>query len=81
MTKNYYDQFHRMLTTAGQGYPYLVKKLQDKGYTFVEQPVHHYARHTGRSSFFRPRHLYEMGREFLRMWWGMMLKPRLHRHG
>ncbi|MCL2779203.1 MAG: ABC transporter substrate-binding protein [Polyangiaceae bacterium] len=30
MTKNYYDQFHRMLTTQGQGYPYLVKKLQDK---------------------------------------------------
>jgi ABC-type transporter MlaC component len=30
MTKNYYDQFHRMLTTAGQGYPYMVKKLQDK---------------------------------------------------
>lgn len=59
----------------------MVKKLQDQGYTFVEQPVHHYARHTGRSSFFRPRHLYEMGREFLRMWWGMMLKPRLRRHG
>jgi len=30
MTKNYYDQFHRMLTTAGQGYPYLVQKLKDK---------------------------------------------------
>lgn len=30
MTKNYYDQFHRMLTTSGQGYGYLVKKLQDK---------------------------------------------------
>ncbi len=30
MTKNYYDQFHRMLTTPGQGYPYMVKKLQDK---------------------------------------------------
>ncbi|MCL2724734.1 MAG: ABC transporter substrate-binding protein [Polyangiaceae bacterium] len=30
MTKNYYDQFHRMLTTQGQGYPYVVKKLQDK---------------------------------------------------
>jgi phospholipid transport system substrate-binding protein len=30
MTKNYYDQFHRMLTTAGQGYPYLVQKLRDK---------------------------------------------------
>ena len=30
MTKNYYDQFHRMLTTANQGYPYLVQKLRDK---------------------------------------------------
>ncbi len=58
----------------------MVKKLQDKGFTFAEQPVHHYARHTGRSSFFRPRHLYEMGKEFLCMWWHMMLKPRL-RHG
>ncbi|AKU99564.1 ABC-type transport system involved in resistance to organic solvent, auxiliary component [Labilithrix luteola] len=35
MTKNYYDQFHRMLTTAGQGYPYLVKKLNDK----ISQPA------------------------------------------
>ena len=30
MVKNYYDQFHRMLTTAGQGYPYLAQKLRDK---------------------------------------------------
>ncbi len=30
MTKNYYDQFHRMLTTDGQGYPYMVQKLKDK---------------------------------------------------
>jgi phospholipid transport system substrate-binding protein len=30
LTKNYYDQFHRMLTTPEQGYPYLVKKLNDK---------------------------------------------------
>ncbi len=30
MTKNYYDQFHKMLTTADQGYPYLVQKLQKK---------------------------------------------------
>jgi phospholipid transport system substrate-binding protein len=30
LTKNYYDQFHRMLTTPDQGYPYLVKKLNDK---------------------------------------------------
>jgi phospholipid transport system substrate-binding protein len=30
LTKNYYDQFHRMLTTADQGYAYIVKKLNDK---------------------------------------------------
>ncbi len=27
---NYYRQFHQFLTTAGQGYPYLVQKLKDK---------------------------------------------------
>ena len=30
MTKNYYDQFHRMLSTDGQRYPYLAQKLRDK---------------------------------------------------
>jgi ABC-type transporter MlaC component len=30
MTKNYYDQFTRMLTTPAQGLPYLVQKLKDK---------------------------------------------------
>ena len=30
LTKNYYDQFHRMMTTPGQGYPYIVQKLNEK---------------------------------------------------
>jgi phospholipid transport system substrate-binding protein len=30
LTKNYYDQFHRMLTNPDQGYAYIVKKLSDK---------------------------------------------------
>lgn len=30
LSKNYYDQSHKMLTTAGQGYPYLVQKLKDR---------------------------------------------------
>ena len=30
LTKNYLDQFHKMLTTPGQGYPHIVKKLHDK---------------------------------------------------
>lgn len=30
LTKNYYDQFHRMLTTPAQGYAHVVKRLNDK---------------------------------------------------
>jgi ABC-type transporter MlaC component len=30
LTKNYYDQSHKMLITPGQGYPYFVQKLKDK---------------------------------------------------
>lgn len=30
LAKNYYTQFHKMLTTADQGYPYVVKKLNEK---------------------------------------------------
>jgi phospholipid transport system substrate-binding protein len=30
LTKNYYDQFHKMLTTQGEGYPHVVKKLSEK---------------------------------------------------
>jgi len=30
VTKNYYDQFHKMLTTPEQGYGHIVKKLNEK---------------------------------------------------
>jgi ABC-type transporter MlaC component len=30
LTKNYYDQFHKMLTNPAQGFPYVVKKLEEK---------------------------------------------------
>jgi len=30
LSKNYYDQSHKMLTTPGQGYPYFTQKLRDK---------------------------------------------------
>jgi ABC-type transporter MlaC component len=32
LSKNYYDQSHKMLTTEGQGYPYFVQKLKDRAY-------------------------------------------------
>lgn len=30
LVKNYYEQFHKMLGTPNQGYPYIVKKLNEK---------------------------------------------------
>jgi ABC-type transporter MlaC component len=30
LTKNYYDQFHKMLNTDGQGYPYIVTKVNKR---------------------------------------------------
>jgi len=30
LTKNYFEQFHKMLTTPGQGYPHVVKRLNDR---------------------------------------------------
>jgi len=30
LTRNYYAQFNRMMSTPGQGFPYVVKKLTDK---------------------------------------------------
>ncbi len=30
LTKNYYDQFHKMLTNPAQGYPHMVNKLREK---------------------------------------------------
>jgi len=35
---NYYRDFHRFLTTQGQGYPYLVQKLRDKIARLASQP-------------------------------------------
>lgn len=31
LTKNYYDQFNRMLSNPAQGYPYMVSKLEKSG--------------------------------------------------
>lgn len=55
----------------------LVKKLQDKDFTFVEVPVHHYKRTSGRSRFFNLRNLVEMAGSLARLWWRLAFLPRL----
>ena len=52
----------------------LVRKLQDVGARFVEVPVHHYPRSHGRSEFFTPRRIAEVGVDMLRLWWRLVVR-------
>jgi Glycosyl transferase family 2/Bacterial membrane protein YfhO len=55
----------------------LVKKIQDRGFTFSEVPVHHFERASGRSQFFRPRSLIGTSREFTTQLWQLEIKKSL----
>ena len=39
LTKNYYDQFKRMMSTPGQGYPYIVQKLNAETASMLADPA------------------------------------------
>jgi glycosyltransferase involved in cell wall biosynthesis len=52
----------------------LVRKLQDVGARFVEVPVHHYRRSYGRSQFFTPRRIAEVGIDMVRLWWRLVVR-------
>ena len=57
----------------------LVRKLQDVGARFVEVPIAHRPRQSGRSQFFRPAHLAATLREVVVIWCQLVLMPRLKR--
>ncbi len=52
----------------------MVKKLQSRGFTFAEVPVHHYERRSGSSQFFRLKHLIKMFSELVTQWWKLEVK-------
>lgn len=51
----------------------LVKKLQDKGYKFVEVGVHHYPRLYGHSQFFNYRRIIKTLIELTALWFNLVL--------
>lgn len=51
----------------------LVKKLQHKGFKFVEVGVHHFPRLHGQSQFFNFRRIYKTLQEQVKLWWKMMI--------
>jgi glycosyltransferase involved in cell wall biosynthesis len=55
----------------------MVKKFSDAGFRFAEVPVHHFHRVYGRSQFFNVGRLARVTAEIGRMWWRLVLAPRL----
>ncbi len=58
----------------------MVKKFSDKGFRFVEVPVHHYHRIYGQSQFFNLPRLVRVVFEIIGLWWTLEVKQ-AHLHG
>jgi glycosyltransferase involved in cell wall biosynthesis len=57
----------------------LVRKIQDEGYAIHEVPVHHYARMSGQSQFFTPRHIARSLGWLSKLWVEIVFLPKLAR--
>jgi len=55
----------------------MAKKFEQAGFRMVEVPVSHYPRVHGRSEFFRVRHLASTFKGLLKIWWMLVISPRL----
>ena len=55
----------------------MVKKFERAGFRMAEVPVTHYPRMYGRSEFFRLRHLFFTLFGLIKIWWDLVLSPRL----
>jgi glycosyltransferase involved in cell wall biosynthesis len=55
----------------------MMKKIQDAGFVIAEAPVHHFHRAYGRSQFFNFRRVFRVGRDLLKLWLELVLRPRL----
>jgi glycosyltransferase involved in cell wall biosynthesis len=55
----------------------MAKKFDIAGFRMAEVPVSHYPRLNGRSEFFRVRHLAHTFKGLVRIWWTLVLSPRL----
>lgn len=55
----------------------MATKFEQAGFRMVEVPVSHYPRLHGRSEFFRIRHLAHTFRGLFRIWWSLIVSPKL----
>lgn len=55
----------------------MAKKFELAGFQMTEIPVRHYPRLYGRSEFFRVRHIADTLRALFKVWWVLVVSPRL----
>jgi glycosyltransferase involved in cell wall biosynthesis len=68
-----------LVSTSGVICVELVHKLHKAGCVFREVPVNHYARQHGRSQFFTLRRVAHTAKDFLYLWWRLVVLPCLVR--
>jgi hypothetical protein len=52
----------------------MMRRFERAGARFVEVPVHHYHRPSGRSQFFRVAAIARSARQLLALWWRPMIR-------
>jgi glycosyltransferase involved in cell wall biosynthesis len=80
MRREIFDRVH-LRSDSGVICVEMMKKIQDAGFVIAEAPVHHYHRAYGRSQFFNFRRVFHVGRDLLKLWLELVLRPKLRRSG
>ena len=76
MRRAIFDRVH-LESSSGVICVEMMKKIQDAGFVIAQVPVHHYHRMYGRSQFFNLGRTFRVGRDLLRLWYRLVLRPRL----
>ena len=67
---------HPLVSTSGVICVEMMRGFAAQGARFVETPVHHYRRPSGRSQFFRVPAIARSARQLLQLWWRIMVVER-----
>jgi glycosyltransferase involved in cell wall biosynthesis len=63
-----------LTSTSGVICVEMMRSFTERGARFVETPVHHYERPSGRSQFFRLPAIARSARQLLQLWWRMIVR-------
>ena len=75
MRREIFDRVH-LKSNSGVICVEMMKKIQDAGFVIAEAPVHHFHRVYGRSQFFNFPRIFRVGRDLLRLWVELVLRPK-----